>query len=72
VLAILSEVEKRQKMQLRWAISEARMEEIIREECHKGQVTVRELESGVKWRTVSAVREAIALRNARELGLSAA
>jgi REP element-mobilizing transposase RayT/predicted DNA-binding protein (UPF0251 family) len=72
VLAVVSEAEKRQQRQLRCTNPEIRIEGIIREECHRGQVSVAELESGVRRRNVTAVRETIALRCARELGLSAA
>jgi REP element-mobilizing transposase RayT len=72
VLTVISETEKRQTRQLRYPNPEIRIEGIIREECRRGRVSVAELESGVRRRNVTAVRETIALRCARELGLSAA
>jgi len=72
VLAVISEAEKRQSRSLRYPNPEIRTEGIIREECSRGQVSTAELESGIKRRNVTAVRETIALRCARDLGLSAA
>ena len=53
-------------------IPEIRIEEIIREECHRLRVKVAELESGIKRQNVTAARETIALRCARDLGRTAA
>ncbi len=71
VLAVVSEAEKRQHRQLH-STNPEKIEGIIREECRRGQVNTAELESGVRRRNVTAVRETIALRCARELGLGAA
>jgi putative transposase len=67
VLQVLSEAEN-----VRPPSAPGRIKKTIKEECSKGQVSRVELESGVKRRSVTAVREMIALRSARELGLTAA
>ena len=67
VLQVLSEAGK-----MRPSSPSGRIEEIMEEECSKGKVSRAELESGVRRRNVTAVREIIALRSARELGLAAA
>ncbi len=72
VVAVVSEAEKRQQRQFRHTDPEIRIEEIISEECRRGQVSVAELEAGARRRNVTIVRETVALRCARELGLSAA
>ena len=71
VLKVVSEAEALHRRQFS-VKPEARIEEIIREECRRGETTLAELESGVKRHKVTAVRETVALRCARELGLSAA
>jgi putative transposase len=48
VLGVLREVKVQQRRQLRWAKSESSIERILKEECHRGQVTAVELESGVR------------------------
>ena len=63
---------ERNRSQLRPPKVEVGIENVVNEECRKGHVSVIELESGIKRRGVCAVREAVALRCARELGLSAA
>jgi len=72
VLTVISEAEKRQKRQFHNANPEMRIGEIMREECRRRQVSATELESGIKRQNVTAAREAIALRCARDLGLTAA
>ena len=72
VLTVISEAERRQKRQLHNPNPEIRIEEIIREECHRLQASVAELESGIKRQNVTAARETIALRCARDLGRTAA
>ena len=72
VLAVVSEAEKRQQRQFHRTKPDVPIEEIIREECRRAHVSIAELESGVRRRNVTAVRETIALRCSRELGLSAA
>ncbi len=72
VLQILGEITAQQRRQLRAPKVTAGIENVLNEECRKGQVSTIELESGIKRRGVSAVREAVVLRCARELGLSAA
>jgi len=72
VLQVLSEITVQQRRQLRPPKVEVGIENVVNEECRKGHVSVIELESGIKRRGVCAVREAVALRCARELGLSAA
>ncbi len=70
VLSVISEAEQ-QKRQFHH-IPEIRTGEIIREECHRLRVSVAELESGIKRQNVTAARETIASRCARDLGLTAA
>ena len=72
VLTVISEAEKRQKRQLHNPNPEMRIGEITQEECHRHRVSATELESGIKRHNVTAAREAIALRCARDLGLTAA
>ncbi len=63
VLGVVSEAEKRQRRQFRCTKPEIGIQEIILEECGRGQASVAELESGVRRRNATAVRE---------IGLSAA
>lgn len=72
VLQVLSEITVQQKRQLHSPRAEVSIMKLVNEECRKGHATTVELESGSKRRGVCAVREAVVLRCARELGLSAA
>jgi REP-associated tyrosine transposase len=69
---ILREAEEREIRQLKLKRSGHSIEDIIEEECEKGEVSREELKRGNKRRQVCDARIAIARRSREELGLSGA
>lgn len=69
---ILREAEEREIRQLKLRLSGKTMTDIIREECKKRQVSIKELQGGSRRNKVSQTRAVIAYRSIEELGMSTA
>jgi len=69
---ILKEAEEKEIRQLKLRISGKTITDIIREECKKRQVSVKELQGGSRRTKVSQTRALIAYRSIEELGVSTA
>ncbi|HDY71000.1 MAG TPA: hypothetical protein ENH50_04970 [Nitrospirae bacterium] len=69
---ILKEAEEKEIRQLRIRFSGKSITDIIKEECKKRQVSVKELKGGSRRNKVSQTRALIAYRSIEELGLSTA
>jgi hypothetical protein len=72
VHAILKETEERELRQLKLKRSGRTLQKIIDEECKKAGISSQEVMNGVRRRTVSSLRAAIAHRGRTELGSSSA
>ncbi len=69
---ILREAEEKEIRQLKLRLSGKTITDIIKEECKKRQVSIKELQGGSRRNKVSQTRALIACRSIEELGLSSA
>jgi putative transposase len=69
---ILKKIEERELRQLKLKRAGRNIQNIIEEECRKQEISITELQRGIKRRKVSDTRAVIGLRSREELGLSAA
>ncbi len=69
---ILKEAEEKEIRQLKLRLSGKTITDIIKEECKKRQVSVKELQGGSRRTKVSQTRALIAYRSIEELGMSTA
>ena len=66
---IIKEADKRIKYQYTESQRKRKVEDLISSECKKANIEIKELKSGSRRRTVSALRRQVAIKLFKELGL---